>query len=279
MKPNINYHIMMNRIKLICLDVDNTLVDKDKNIPDQNLEAIRWAHTELGVHVAVNSGRISGSTRDYMERLGVYEAFPSLGGCIVQNWDGSVIEEHIIDRQVARAVNLLARQTGCTNFVYHRDRWYLDPGNDFWASSEFQATRVPGTFLDTDAFLASTAPTKMLGVHTDPERTTKLEQLIRKDFSQYVDCFKSDPRFLEIVPKGINKGTAVRALCSFYGIERENVMSLGDFYNDLDMFRESSISVAMANAPEDVKSEASFVTKHDADHAGVAEAIYHFLKN
>ena len=268
---------MMNRIKLICLDVDNTLVDRDKNIPEKNLEAIRRIHCEMGVHIAVNSGRISGSTRDYMDRLGVHEAFPSLGGCIVQNWDGTIIEEHSIDREAARAINAIGRSLGCSDFVYHRERWYLDPGNEFWASSEYQATKVPGTFMDTDAFLASTAPTKMLGVHSDPERTTKLEQLIRKDFSRYVDCFKSDPRFLEIVPKGINKGTAVQSLCRFYGIAKENVMSMGDFYNDLDMFRESGISVAMANAPEDLKAQVSFVTKADADHAGVAEAIYHFI--
>ena len=267
----------MNRIKLICLDVDNTLVDRYKNIPAKNLEAIRRAHLEAGVHIAVNSGRISGSSRNLMERLGVHEAFPSLGGCIVQDWNGAFIEEHSIDREVARAVNLLARKTGCTNFIYHRDRWYLDPGNDFWAASEYRATQIPGTFTDTDSILQATAPSKMLGVHTDPARTTELETLIRKNFSSYVDCFKSDPRFLEIVPKGINKGTAVRALCRFYGIGKENVMSVGDFYNDLDMFRESGISVAMANAPDDVRSQVTFVTESDADHAGVAEAIHHFL--
>ena len=269
---------MDNRIKLISLDVDNTLVDKDKIIPAANIEAVRWAHFEMRAHIAVNSGRISQSTRDYMQRLGVCDAFPSLGGCIVQRWDGSFIEENIIDREVARAINSIARKLGCTNFIYHRDTWHLDPGNEFWASSEYQATKVMGTFLDTDQFLRSTSPNKMLGVHIEPERTTRLQELIQKDYSAFVDCFKSDPRFLEIVPKGINKGTAIRALCSFYGIERENVMSIGDFYNDIDMFRESGISVAMANAPEDVKSQASFVTQADADHAGVAEAIYRFLK-
>ena len=135
-----------------------------------------------------------------------------------------------------------------------------------------------GTFLDTDAFLKTDRANKMLGVHTEPERTTRLQELILKDFSAYVDCFKSDPRFLEIVPMGINKGTAVRALCAFYGIGRENVMSMGDFYNDIDMFRESAISVAMANAPDDVKCLATHITKADADNAGVAEAIYTFLK-
>ena len=269
---------MDNRIKLISLDVDNTLVDKDKNIPAANVEAIRWAHFEMGAHIAVNSGRISQSTRDYMQRLGVSDAFPSLGGCIVQRWDGSFIEENTIDREVARAINSIARKLGCTNFIYHRDTWHLDPGNEYWASSEYQATKVMGSFLDTDEFLKTTSPNKMLGVHIEPERTTRLQELIQKDFSASVDCFKSDPRFLEIVPKGINKGTAVKALCRFYGIEKENVMSIGDFYNDLDMFAQSGISVAMANAPEDVKARACFVTQADADHAGVAEAIHHFLE-
>ena len=269
---------MDNKIKLICLDVDNTLVDSFKNIPQANTEAVRWAHRELGVHIAVNSGRISQSTRDFMQRLGVSEAFPSLGGCMVQRWDGSIIEEHTIDMEVARAINSIARRLGCTNFVYHRDTWHLDPGNEYWAASEFQATNVMGTFLDTDAFLKTDRANKMLGVHTEPELTTRLQELILKDFSAYVDCFKSDPRFLEIVPKGINKGTAVRALCAFYGIGRENVMSMGDFYNDIDMFRESAISVAMANAPDDVKCLATHITKADADNAGVAEAIYTFLK-
>ena len=270
---------MENRIRLICLDVDNTLVDTKKNIPASNLEAIRWAYTEKGIHIAVNSSRIGASVRDYMERLGVHEAYPALGGAIILKWDGSVIEEHLIDREAARAINAIGRSLGCTNFIYHHDFWCVDPGNEFWAASEYSATKVPGHFRDTDSVILSEGTNKMLGVNSDPAIVSELQQRIMKDFSTYVDCFKSDPRFLEIVPKGINKGTAVKALCTFYGISQENVMSLGDFYNDLDMFHESGVSVAMANAPDDIKSMVSFVTKADADHAGVAEAIYHFLRN
>ena len=79
-------------VKLICIDVDNTLVDDQKNIPEPNREAIRWAHFEKGAHIAINSGRIAPSTRDYMERLGVHDAYPSLNGCVVQDWDGTLIE-------------------------------------------------------------------------------------------------------------------------------------------------------------------------------------------
>ena len=270
---------MMNPIKLICLDVDNTLVDRDKNIPAQNLEAIHWAYRDKGVWIAVNSSRIGPSIRDFMERLGVCGAYPALGGAIIQNWDGTIIEEHTIDRETARAINSIGLSLGCTDFIYHHDFWCVDPGHEYWAASEYNATKVPGGFRNTDAFILSNGTNKMLGVNSDPAIVSELQTRVQKDFSEYVDCFKSDPRFLEIVPKGINKGTAVQSLCRFYGITKENVMSMGDFYNDLDMFRESGISVAMANAPEDVKSEVSFVTKHDADHAGVAEAIYHFIKD
>ncbi len=264
-------------IKLICIDVDNTLVDDDKNIPEGNREAIRWAHFEKGAHIAINSGRIAPSTRDYMERLGVHDAFPSLGGCIVHDWDGTIIEESFIDRDISLEINAMAREIGCTLFIYHHDSWYLDPGNEFWAESEFRATRIRGIILDTDIFIRSQAPNKMLGVQADPSRTDLLKKRIAARFNSSIDCFKSDPRFLEIVPKGINKGTAVQALCRHYGIEKCNVMSIGDYYNDLDMFEASGISVAMANAPDDIKSRVSYVTSADNVHCGVAEAIRRFL--
>lgn len=264
-------------IKLICIDVDNTLVDEFKNVPEPNREAIRWACFEKEAHIAINSGRIAPSTRDYMNRLGVRDAFPSLGGCIVQDWDGTIIEESFIDKDIALEINGIARSIGCTMFVYHHDLWYLDPGNDFWAESEFQATGIRGTILDTDSFIQGQAPNKMLGVQADPHKTDLLMERIADRYSKYIDCFKSDPRFLEIMPKGVNKGTAVQALCRHYGIGRENVMSLGDYYNDIDMFKASGISVAMANAPEDIKRMVTYVTQADNVNAGVAEAIYRFL--
>ena len=269
--------VTTNPIKLICIDVDNTLVDEDKNIPEGNREAIRWAHFSKGVHIAINSGRIAPSTRDYMDRLGVQDAYPSLGGCIVQDRDGTIIEESFIDREVSLEINAVARELGCTLFIYHHDKWYLDPGNDYWAGSEFKATGIRGIILDTDRFIRSQAPNKMLGVQADPSRTDLLMERIAVRFGACIDCFKSDPRFLEIVPKGINKGTAVQALCRHYGIEQCNVMSIGDYYNDLDMFRASGISVAMANAPEDIKKQVSYVTEADNAHCGVAEAIFRFL--
>ena len=54
-------------------------------------------------------------------------------------------------------------------------------------------------------------------------------------------------------------------------------MAIGDYYNDIAMFNASGISVAMANSPEDIKKQVTYVTKADNVHCGVAEAIYSFM--
>ncbi len=267
----------MNTVKLICLDIDRTLIDDSRTIPEENLKAVRAAHGKKGVHIAVNSGRIASSARSFMKAMGVREAFPSLGGCVVQNWDGSIIEEHFIDRGAASEINALARKLGCALFLYTGDRWHLDPGYPFWQDSETRATGLEGNITDTARLLKTHSPNKMLAADMDAEKINRLRDEVRASFSGSVDCFKSNDLYLEIVPAGINKGTAVDALCRHYGIGRESVMSIGDYYNDIDMFSASGIAVAMADSPAEVKEAATFVTQADCNGCGVAEAIRRFV--
>ena len=73
--------------------------------------------------------------------------------------------------------------------------------------------------------LGTTKPNKILAAHLNPDNTTELEKQVKARFSDVVDCFKSSPWYLEIVPKGVNKGTAIQALCRHYGIGKDNVMA------------------------------------------------------
>ncbi len=260
-------------IKLVSIDVDFTLVDNDKNIPRENLRAIRWARFERGIHITINSGRIAPSVKAYMDELGIEDAYPSLGGCIVQEGNGRIIEEHFIDKGVAQQIYELGKALDCAMFMYHHDNWYLDPGQQYWVDSETKASRVQGTVTDTRELLLSTRPNKILAANMEPERTDILQRRIMERFSDEVDCFKSSPWYLEIMPKGVNKGTAIQALCRYYGIGKENVMSIGDYYNDMDMLKASGLPVAMANSPADIKAIAKYVTKADNNGCGVAEAL------
>lgn len=264
-------------VKLLCLDVDGTLVDDTKNLPLKNLEAIRWAHFEKGVHIAIISGRNEPSVRNFMDMFGIQEAVPSLNGCLVRDYDGTMIQEHLIDCETALGIHEIAKELGCTYFYYHHNDWCVNFGQEKWWQQEQEASGSKGFVTDLDAKIRQQEPNKILGVNEDPQLTCRLKASIEKRYADEVDCFLSTPQFLEILPKGVSKATAVDALCVHYGIGRENVMAIGDFYNDVDMLKAAKIAVAMANAPKDIQAMATYTTKADNSHCGVAEAIARFI--
>ena len=154
-------------IKLVSIDVDNTLVDSRKLIPKENIEAIKWAHQEKGIHFAINSGRIAASTRHFMEQIGVHECFPSLNGVLLHSWDGRILEEHSVDRDASLKICAMARSLGVGLFAYRHEGWHLDNGQDYWAESEFKASGIEGEMTDIELFLRSNNANKLLGAHLD----------------------------------------------------------------------------------------------------------------
>lgn len=262
--------------RLICSDVDSTLVDDFKRLSTKNREAVRKAVLEEGIHFAIISGRSAPSVRSYMEEIGVEGVVPSLGGCLIEDWNGNVIEENCIDGDLCTQINGLVKSMGCVCFAYLHDDWYIDPGHYDWVKSEADATETIGVVTDLNGLFKRISPNKLLGVHRDEVMVKHLMEAVAERFGDSVDCFMSSPMYLEIVPKGVNKGTAVDALCRYYGIERGNVMAIGDYYNDIDMLRIVGVPVAVNNAPDDIKALAKYITDSDCNHSAVAEAIERF---
>lgn len=265
------------KTKLICSDVDSTLVDDYKKLSPKNREAIRKAVLEEGMHFAIISGRIAPSVRRYMYEIGITGVVPSLGGCLIEDWDGTIIEENVVDGRLATKINDLIKAMGCLCFAYHHNDWYIDPGHPDWIKSEADATDTIGVIEDLTGLFGRINPNKLLGVHSDTDKVKRLSDAILERYSNEVDCFLSSPMYLEIVPKGVNKGTAVDALCRHYGIERSNVLAIGDYYNDIDMLKIVGVPVTVRNAPDDIKAVARYVTESDCNNSAVAEALERFV--
>lgn len=265
------------KTKLICSDVDSTLVDDYKKLSPKNREAIRKAVLEEGMHFAIISGRIAPSVRRYMDEIGITGVVPSLGGCLIEDWDGTIIEENVVDGRLAIKINDLIKAMDCLCFAYHHNDWYIDPGHPDWIKSEADATDTIGVIEDLTGLFGRINPNKLLGVHSDTDKVKRLSDAILERYSNEVDCFLSSPMYLEIVPKGVNKGTAVDALCRHYGIERSNVLAIGDYYNDIDMLKIVGVPVTVRNAPDDIKAVARYVTENDCNNSAVAEALKRFV--
>ena len=112
--------------------------------------------------------------------------------------------------------------------------------------------------------------------YDDPERLTAFRHVFESEMSEKLDCFNSNPNLLEIVPKGVNKGAALRMVADHYGVPVENTISAGDAENDLPMIIAAGIGCAMMNGSESLKQAADYVTTRDNNHGGVAEILNRF---
>lgn len=97
------------------------------------------------------------------------------------------------------------------------------------------------------------------------------------DYKDYVDCFISSGRYLEINPKGVNKGEAVKWLCQYLNVKKENTMAIGDSYNDTSMIENVGFGCSVGGASEDLKKISQYVCEKDYTEGAVKEVIEKFL--
>ena len=83
--------------------------------------------------------------------------------------------------------------------------------------------------------------------------------------------------YISIAPKNIGKGYALNILKDYLNVNSNDILSIGDNYNDIDLLKNSGVSVAIANAYEPVKKVATYITQNSANNGGFAEAVYHFM--
>ena len=123
-------------------------------------------------------------------------------------------------------------------------------------------------------------PYKILSVDfKGKEKFLPFENYLTEKYGDKVNFFMSGDYYLEIVPKGIDKGAAVRWLCDHLGIDIENSVAAGDAQNDIAMLQAAKVAAVMCNATEEIKAYASYVTKNDNNHDGVKEIIETFILN
>ncbi len=129
---------------------------------------------------------------------------------------------------------------------------------------------------------------KRLGLTWDPPKNLAisfhdrpsieaLQADLQKTLGQEMDCFFSSRYYLEMVPKDMNKGNAVRNLCAQLGIDIADAIAVGDEANDIAMIDAAGVGVSMANGIDALKSIADYVTTRDNNHDGIAEVVEKFM--
>ena len=104
-----------------------------------------------------------------------------------------------------------------------------------------------------------------------------IEPVIAEKYQLEAQVFRSEPYFLEVLPKNVDKAYCLERLLKILGIKREEMVCCGDGFNDISMIQYAGLGVAMANAQEKVKDVADYITINSNDEDGIAEVIEKFF--
>ena len=101
---------------------------------------------------------------------------------------------------------------------------------------------------------------------------SELETIFSARFGDQIGVFKSEPYFLELVPKEIDKAASLDKLLHAIGIQTDECIAFGDGFNDISMIRYAGLGIAMSNAAEPVKKAADYITASNDDD-GIARML------
>jgi len=119
------------------------------------------------------------------------------------------------------------------------------------------------------------SPNKIM-VAGDKEIIAEVQKLLRTILGNKLNIYTSQPRYLEIMNHDASKRTALEYLLERFDLKREEVIAIGDNFNDQAMIEFAGMGIAMGNAPDEIKSIANYVTDTNTND-GVAKALEHFL--
>lgn len=257
-------------VRFVISDVDGTLVNKDKKLTQPTIDAVAKLQA-AGIPFTIISARPPSGIAFLVEDLkptGPYAAFN--GGTIIAP-DGSVVERHMLDRNVVEKSFAIAGTSAATPWVFADGRWHIvDPHNPHVPHEVLASAQQP--VIETDMTPLFGAVDKLTWVSDDPDLLKDLQSQMIASIGTDATIGMSQTYYLDLTSPVANKGEGVATLARTAGIDLAQVAVLGDQFNDVPMFERAGISIAMGQSPDAVKDKANYIsTSNDQD--GVAHAI------
>jgi Cof subfamily protein (haloacid dehalogenase superfamily) len=266
----------MSRIALVVSDVDGTLVTHDKRLTDGARRAVQRLH-EAGIGFTITSSRPPVGMRFLIEPLAITLPIGPFNGSSIVDPQLQPIEQHLIPAGAAgRSIELL-EQFGVDVWLFTNQQWIVRRDDGKYVPHERNTIRFDPTFAkDFEPWLATAC--KIVGASADAPLLERCEKAMQAALGSEAFVVRSQSYYLDITPPAQNKGTFVEAMARRLAIPTAAIATIGDMQNDLAMFKVSGLSIAMGNATDDVKRQATHVTGSN-DNEGFAGAIDIILQN
>ncbi len=266
---------------IIALDLDGTLTNSEKTITPRTFEALMKAQSE-GVRLVLASGRPTFGIAALANQLQLADyggyVLSYNGGRIIDWCDKTVIFSQVVDQKLVPILYDFAEKAQLPIVTYLPEAILASKNEREYLAEEARINGMPVVVAQNfveEAMQIAGGSTKFL-IPGEPEQLIQLESEMKAALSEQMEVFRSAPFFLELPPKGIDKAQSLQRLLTHLGLERESLMAFGDGFNDFSMIQFAGKGVAMANAVEEVKSIADFVTTSNEED-GIAHALEQLL--
>lgn len=264
--------------RLLVFDIDGTLTNDKKEVTKRTRRALSRAHDE-GIAMALASGRPVCGVMPLASELGFNRdgdyVIAFNGGQIYDVGAGRMIFERTLTIAEAVMAYELAKSMGLVTVSYKGDVLMTEDPKDEYVILESNINNMDIVRTADFREALDFRPVKCLIVG-EPGRLKECEQRAQAELGAGLSIYRSAPYFLEIMPKGIDKGSALSKITGSTGLIRQEIMAFGDGMNDLSMINFAEMGIAMENAEPEVKLAADYVTLSNNED-GIAEAIERFI--
>lgn len=275
----------MEKIKLIALDLDGTLLDSQKRLSQRNEKALK-ACIERGIWIVPCTGRIWNGVPDFIRNIpGIRYGITTNGAMVEDISEHRVLDERKLSWELALDILQLARQFHTMYDVYmdgvgYGEARFMENMSRFQVPDIIQKmirqTRTIVPDVMEEVRRRRIPAEKVNYFFGDQEERARARAALLERGDVVVSSSLSNN--LEINAIGATKGEAILRLAKHLGLKQEETMGFGDGENDVTMMRLAGVGVAMKNAEEALKQEADYVTDSN-DEDGVAVMIEKLVLN
>ncbi|MFV0498148.1 MAG: HAD-IIB family hydrolase [Candidatus Fimivivens sp.] len=262
----------MKKFDGFCLfsDVDGTLITDKFEIPQKNIEALKY-FTQNGGRFALATGRgLHETTVALQKKLPVNLPCVMINGGLIYDFNG---ERNLYTAVLPSDAALSLVDTLLKNYPSHSIAvWCPDHRVELGVSAQWMQPSKTGELASV------TDPWCKLVIHHAPDEQLEMLDFIERHLTDGMQTTVSCDRFIEVMPAGVSKGSSIEWLVDYLALDRSRVLTIGDYYNDFEMLSLPKIrSFCPKNAPDDIKALCEHTLCH-VENAALDELIT-YLEN
>ena len=267
------------KYKLLVLDVDDTLLNKEHRITSRTKTALIKAQ-QVGVRIVLATGRPAFGVVPLAKQLELDKnggfILTCNGSQIIQMQTNELLFEKRINPELLPYLERKATKNNFPMFTYHQDTIFTNNPENPWIRREAELNGMKITGVTQLSESISFKPCKCMLVSDDENALIALETRWKKRLAGTLDVFRSETYFLEIVPQYIDKAYTLSVLFEKLHIKPEEVIAIGNGISDVTMIQLAGLGIAMGNAKDSVKACADYVTGSN-EKDGVALAVEKYI--